>query len=311
MNVLIFVMTFLMLLAMLTYGRLSEFTHSQISQVIFENYMQKTERSEGNSAAEILYGEIHKSSKNNPQNQPKVQASPRISLTPLFRPVTADIDKLKQSEQAKIMLKRLMLILYGDQAFFRKMDEERPTFLDDLIVAIIAKVNTLPKNGGLKKASELANLELADPELDQLLYKMLRGAAYEDILKNPQQEVSGESGGKAESDTDQKDQPPVNAPEDYTSPKGYFSLLDFVTLSPYSKVRVYLAPKEVLEVIFPDRETVNEIIQERYLLFKQIKGGGKVDELSRSFESQFIHKRSQEIDPSTLNFTVTKTNPKS
>lgn len=306
MNVLIFVITMLMLLATLTYGRLSEFRHSQISQLIFEKYMQTTERAYGNSAAELLYDGIHKSTKNETPSAPRIQATSRISLTPLFKVnKNQDPAQSKQAEQSRVMLKRLMAVLYQDQLFFQKLQNQRPAFLDDLITSVVAAVHALPKNAGLKKTADLANLQLSDQELDAVFYKMLKGAAYQDVLKN----VSTESGTE-ESNNDQKDEPPLNASEEFRSPKGYFSLLDFITLSPLYKIRVYLAPREVLNVVFNDGDVVDEVINERYALYKQLQVGAKAEDLSRTFESQFVSKRNSEIDPSTLNFSVSKTNPK-
>lgn len=306
MNVLIFVITMLMLLATLTYGRLSEFRHSQISQLIFEKYMQTTERAYGNSAAEVLYDGIHKSTKNETPSAPRIQATPRISLAPLFKEnKKQDPAHQKQSEQSRLMLKRLMTLLYQDQLFFKKLQETRPSFLDDLITSIVASVHELPKNAGLKKTSDLANLQLADQELDAVFYKMLKGAAYQDVLTS-----SFSESGAEESNNDQKEAQPLNTSEEFHSPKGYFSLLDFITLSPLYKIRVYLASREVLEVIFNDGNVVDEVINERYALYKQLQADAKADELSKVFESQFVSKRNSEIDPSMLNFSVSKTNPK-
>jgi len=58
MNVLIFVMTMLMLLSLLTYARLESYRNSQVFQIFFTYYMEKDERGYQNLAAEKLYKKI-------------------------------------------------------------------------------------------------------------------------------------------------------------------------------------------------------------------------------------------------------------
>ena len=93
------------------------------------------------------------------------------------------------------------------------------------------------------------------------------------------------------------------------SEKGYFSLLDFINLSSYTTIRVYLAPREVLETIFPDKGVVDEIIAQRQRLHQQAIDEADTKELGLSFKNQFEPRRDPSIDATMLNFSVTKTNP--
>lgn len=298
MNVLIFVMTMLMLLAMLTYGRLATYSSSQISQVIFEKYMQNDERAYLNSFAEVLYNEIHKTSKEG-DSTPRVSANSLISIAPLFNSAVTE-EALKQRKQATMMLKTLMHVLYGDSPFFKEMLEKRPTFTDEIIASLIETSEGLPKEDKWKKVTDLANINLSDKELDAIFYLMLKGAAYKDVLQSAI--VSEEDKVNTESTS--------TTNEDFHSKKGHFSLLDFINLSGTSKIRVYLAPKEVLEVVFPDKKTVDEIINERQQLYKQVVAGSSAAELSKIFESQFDSRRNPEIGRKDIDYTVTKTAPK-
>ncbi len=298
MNVLIFVMTMLMLLAMLTYGRLATYSSSQVSQLIFEKYMEQDERAYINTAAEVLYSNIHKSTKEGEKQPPKVAATSLINVGALFGSSVAP-EVVKRREQSKIMLKALMRVLYADAPFFKDISEKRPTFLDDLISSLIDVSNSLPKEEKWKKVTDLAGISLPDKELDQALYLMLKGAAYEDVLPPA----------NANTETEVDEEIPPLPQEDFHSKKGHFSLLDFITFSPHYKIRLYLAPKEILEVVFPDKRTVADLIQEREHLYKQAMNGFDTKELSKIFESHFDSRRGRDIERESLDYNVSKTRP--
>src|SRR5262245_46516291 len=126
MNVLIFVITMIMLLSLLTYARLETFFSTQIFQVVFNNYMEKCERGCLSGQANRLYNEI-KVSKKAGSNSPKVPATSRLSLHLLLN---KDERESHASEwgQRKILLKNLLHHLYGDQPFFKSLFKDRPFF---------------------------------------------------------------------------------------------------------------------------------------------------------------------------------------
>lgn len=302
-----------MLLAMLTYGRLEIYRNSQISELFFERYMQKDERGYINTAAEELYDSIKKTTKDpqtpKPPVTPKAQASPRISLNMLFDKKLREKSS-QEWEQKKLLLKNLIEVLYADAPFYKKIMEERPTFPDDLISALTHTIDNLPEDNKLKNPKDLAELNLADEQLNEALYMILRGGTYKTILDPTKTQKQGKPEDKAESEADQSDSDPKKEVSDYKSPEGHFSLLDFVNQSSYNKIRVYLASKEVLQAIFPDKATVDDIINERKALYKQADAGTSPQDLSNNFKSQFVSRRHGDIEENSLDFTVSKTNPK-
>lgn len=300
----------LMLLSLLTYTRLETYKNSQMFQLFFTKYMEKDERSYINQAMQKQYDKAKGSKKESKgekgDQQPKVNANRRISLA-LLVDEKQRANKAKEWAQTRILLKNLINELYSDQPFFQEAVKERSQAVDELINEMIHAIDQLPKNKKIKKATELSNLTLADKQLDLMLYKMLHGAPYKEIveerqLAKPQEEEAVE--------TDQEDVEAGSEADEFKSPKGYFSLLDFVNLSPTLKIRVYLAPREVLMAAFHDKNIVDDIIAQRKELYKQAVGDGDLAQLKSAFQNQFEQRRAPEIDSATLDFSVSKTNPK-
>lgn len=315
MNILIFVITMLMLLSLMTYTRLELFRNSQAFQMIFKHYMEESERAYINQGAETAYGSIEVSQKNDTPKEKQtkkakpVGTSPEIGVKLLLDP-TRD-GKEKEWTQTKILLKNLIRTLYSKQPFYLKIEEERPSFLDELIRGITAAIDQLPPDQRPKEAKDLANLELSDPVLDKVLYKMLHGALYSDDVseektKDPFKQILIRET-KEEATVDDED---LKKEIEFQSPEGYYSLLDFVTAKYTPKVRVYLAPQEVLQAVFLDPATVESVLIEREYLYKRALADEDANELSETFKNQFQRLKDPALDDESLDFSVSKTNPK-
>ena len=312
MNVLIFVMTMLMLLSVMTYARLQTFRNSQAFQKIFQHYMEEDERGYFNSRAQIIYENDMKvsSSTQKGKNGSKIKASPRIGIALLFDPLRDS--KGKEWEQTKILFKNLADTLYDKQPFYEQIKKDRPSFLEDLIGTITQMIDELSPKERPKKAVGLANLKLKDPVLDKVLYKMLHGASYiKPVAETERKKAKEKNNEEKDAEASEDEETISTEAEEYKSPKGYYSLLDFVTASSKPNIRVYLASKEVLASIFHDPNTVNAIIEERQRLYHQIhSGSGDADQLKELFKNQFQKTKDPAIDDETLDFSISKTNPK-
>lgn len=320
MNVLIFVMTMLMLLSMMTYARLETYRNSQTFESLFENYMKKNERSFITLIAQKNYDRTHGSSKgasNEQQAENKVSSRPRISIAPLVSAGSKDKINSQEFKQAVILLKNLINTLYTGQHFFEEIKNKQPSFLDDLIAAMMQASAQLPDNKKLKTVEDLSNLSLGDPQLDEVFYKMLHGATYQAAGGKENQSILLQNSltppSAVESDDDPSDKNLIeNESQEPKTSKDYFSLLDFITLDDAKKVRIYLAPKEVLKAIFGADEIVEEIIRERKLLYNQARSADKQEDkkkLSEHFKQSFDGKHLPDIESDTLDYSVTKTNP--
>lgn len=313
MNVLIFVMTLLMLLALMTYARLETFRNSQVFQIIFKDYMEKDERGYFNSKAHAVYTSIKvNTNEGNKGANAKAEGNPRLGILLLMDKSLRE-SKPQEWNQTKILLKNLLEVLYGQQPFYRQAIKKRYTIADDLINAITETADGLPKEKKLKTAADLANLKLEDPELNIFLYKILQGAAYREINGGGISEITPpiEAGNEEpEVDQSQEDSGVANEALEYKSIEGYYSLLDFITATSMPKVRVFLAPREILQSIFHDKQVVDMIIQSRKQYYRQVVNGADPKELSDGFKNEFERYKDSSVDDTSLNFTVTKTNPK-
>lgn len=312
MNVLIFVTTILMLLSVMTYARLESYRNSQAFQGIFKHYMQETERGYINGQAKTVYDSIvvkEDDKKGEAKKNPAIDANPRIAIGLLFDPKRET--QAKDLEQTRILLKNLIEILYSKQPFYQKISQQRPVFIDELLNLIIQTVDALPAEKKLKKTTDLGNLKLPDPVLDDALYKILHGAPNLNLV-NESVEQLNDSNKFSEDDisTAGENNESGHELDEYKSPGGYYSLLDYVIGKKKPKIRVYLAPRNVLLAIFKNDETVDSIINERESLYRQAIDSDKMEPFNESFKNQFEKLRDQAIDPETLNFSVSKTNPK-
>ncbi len=313
MNVLIFVMTMLMLLSLMTYARLDSYRSSQTYQVIFKHFMQEDERGYINVQAEKSYKNIKVIEKEeaDPQKKKsnKVDASPRISIALLFDPKRDE--KEKEWGQTKILLSNLMKKLYSEQPFYKKLENEHHGFVEDLIKAITQAIDDLPKEKRPKKPEDLGNLKLNDPKLDKALYKMLKGALKLNVVTDEQKKAQeNDKSTDVVAETTVDDNEISNQTDEFKSSEGYYSLLDYLTATKSKQVRVYLASQNVLLAIFPDSSIVNAIIAERERLYKQVTADSDPEQLSEAFKNQFLKSKDSAIDDEALNFTVNKTNPK-
>lgn len=320
MNILLYVVTILMLLTLLGYARVESYRNSQLFYILFQNYMEKDERGYLNLAQDKIYEDTVATKKSPDKDKEKKTAQKpeggsRINIRGLVDKTFRNLDRANW-EQSKTILKHLMKDLYEDQTFYKEALHERPGFVDELLSTIENAADQLPKDKAIKKVKDLANLELDDPVLNNILYKMLHGAPEkynEEESENkplPQLPSLIDNEENKEEDTSQDDDILKEETKDPKSPEGYISLLDFITIRNSNKIRVYLAPKEVLQAIFQNGNVVNEILVDRAALFSKIMADADPTELKEVFKSSFNSRRDPDIGENTLDFTVTKTNPK-
>ncbi len=285
MNILLFVTSMLMLLAILTYGRLESFRGAAFMQAQFKHYMENTERSFVNQAAIKRYRNTPatQSEKNEKSNREKNTASSTLSLNLLIDKEERDANPDKLEPMLNI-LRNLIAYLYADQPFYQEMELKRPNFVSEIFEALMFQSQNLPK---LKKTKELATINLGDPELNEVFTRMLKGA----YIDPPPEE---------------EDLRPFK-PE-----RGYYSLLDFVTIGKNKlKLRVYLASKQLLIPLFGDPSIVNTILSERYRLYREVVNQvTDTNTASQQFQEQFSSLRTPLVPLEMLDFGVSKTNPR-
>jgi len=288
MNVLLFVMTMLMLLATMTYARLDSFRTSSASQAQFVGYMKNIEREYINAAAAEKYDNIHvtQKEKTDSKKEQAIAACSRISFFPLFG------EKVPQKDQPIFLktfrvMKSLINFLYGEKAFFQELYKKRSNFVEELLVQMMKAYEALPKDKKIKDVKGLANLDLKDKELQDAFYRMLKGD--QDTLEQKTEANDGE---------------PFNVKE------GYLSLRDFTTMKKKDKIRVYLASPIVLMALFADESAVQAIKDRRLQLYKDVKGEVLTPQEAQVELRNFVFGVASNVDEALLNFEVSKTDPK-
>lgn len=292
MNILPFVITMLMLLALLTYARLETYRDSVTLQAVFKHYMQKLER-EGLNKREIAWYELkHATSKKGEvpakDKKTKSTASSRLSLYAL---VNTD-DKApaqKQLADSIELAKKLIFVLYAHQPFFIEMEQQRPGFVDEILSKISLATAALPQDQKITKTQDLANLTLGDIQLNEAFYKMLKGTPKpNEQEQRPSEEIE-------DSQIKQMDEEAVE-PHSHTEPlipkpqinnPGYPSLLDYITIKNSTGIRVYLASKPLLIAMFGEG-TAEGIISFRNELYQQVNNEAITpQEATTQFQDRF------------------------
>lgn len=307
MNILIFVLSLVMLLAVMTYGRLDMYRNFFVTQGEFERYIVNEERKAINLGAEKWYKWTHLVDKNGQKRKgTPSNATPYISIFLLMHPEARQANNpivLTQKE----LLKRLIYIVFGQQKEFQEAVNKNPNIIDELIHAIeMAGTKLTQENRPIKKISELMKLELGNPALDDLYYWMVKGYK----IPPPPKVTSQEPILKVQEDvgTDSEESP-SNQAEDYFPQPGVISLLDFITIHNKPTIRIYLASPQVLMAIFSDPHTVDDIIKTRQEIYYQMRNDGDGKSLSEQFKEKFVS-RTNNIPENMLDFTVSSSPPK-
>jgi hypothetical protein len=316
MNVLLFVTAMIMVLSMLTYAKLEMYRSFSLLQSQFTSFMEETERGYINTTAVWWYENSPAVRRSNPPNPPTARGGARSRLS-----FIVFIDRTKQAQYAQVypkivlLSKKLMLYLYKDQPFFKETLQLRPDILDGFLMSLMAASEALPTEQRIKKAADLANLNFGDPLLNSFSYFVLKGSPFPEEKENEEVKqveplqtefIIKETNGEAD---DENGDP--NKKEDYMSPEGYYSLLDYITVEDAIKIRVFLASKPLLMAIFDNQDVVNSIIAMRYDLYRKVVSGSvNPQNASTQFKTATSSKSDPNFDDSILDYSVTKTNPR-
>lgn len=267
-----------MLLTLITYGRLESFRGFGFVQKQFEEYMKNKERQYVNKEAIKRYENTpatRREKKEKEENE-RQSASSKLSFRLLIdkKEREAYPDKL---DPHRTLAKRLIAVLYGNQPFYKKLEEKRPAFVDEIFDRIMLETENQIK--------ELANIEFADLELNEAFTNMLKGQ---------------------EAKAAEKDKQIVRGNE------GYPPLINFITLQPKKLViRVYLASEPLLMAIYGNHDAVNEILTTRNRLYHEVKVRKAMTVQEAQEELTGLCGRfATDIPKSMLNFSVSNTNPK-
>ena len=280
----------LMLMATLTYARIENYRSFSILQAQFERYMNTTERDYLNKKNKDSYDDTIASKKDQQKDEKEeaIKADSKLDFT-LFVNQAKRAGQYTQYENIRLVAKNLITYLYSNQPFFMQALEQKPDLIDQLLNAIVEAADALPEEKKIKKPKDLANLDLRDPVLNEVFYKMLRGTDVKKPKKGEEEE---------------------NVWVDYLPMNGYLKLLKYISLSGKTKIRVYLASPQLLIAIFRDPVVVQEIIDERKRFYRELKRDKSLQpQIFQQEFMRFLINRDPGISPDLLNFEISKTDP--
>ena len=273
------VMAMLMIFGIMTYSKYTKFKSETILKAQFDNYMEFSERQYINLSAIKTYSKTHVNSNSTKNSKSEETKNTNTSKLPIF-PLLEQETLYTNNQGSKFILKELIKNLYSSYDFYKKIQNERPDFIDEIIAALPDSKKNLLNNQKILKASDLANLDLKDSQLNDFFYSILKGAA---IPYKTSDEILIE---------------------------GYPSITSFLDVRKNKIMRIYLAPKQILEIVF-NPSVADEVIQTREFFFHEIdKGRLNPNEATEKFQSMFKDQVKPIFVNESFDFNVTKTDPK-
>jgi hypothetical protein len=272
-------MSFLMIFTLMTYGKLNHFRDRSVLRELFRVQMESQERRSIIEIVKNRYDEtpVDRTKKGDEETEKKSKekASSRLSLY-MFLGEEGEKTQGDLQEPVKMILKGLIYDLYKNAPFFK----QDPEFLETLVNSMLNLIKKGQKGVTLSSGKDLANLEFQDHPLDRISYHMIKG------------------------------NPPPSGDEERKN-EGYLPLSNFITFKNTEKIRVYLAPKELLNQIFDRDSEVPYILKSREDLYLKLKSK-RIDEKSatQEFSSFFRGKQNANIPDKLLDYTVSSSNPK-
>lgn len=300
MNLLVFVFSFLMLIAAISYQGLAHYKSNALVRGVWDRIIRVEEPCAFNQFVENEYKHIKgirlsKKEKTDAEAQEEKEGtgSSKINFRFMTDP-TYPTSYPKETEQAEALISNLIQILYGDQAFYQKLHQARPTIIQDLIHSLRA----LSEEMGDKKISsteKLSKISIKDKGLNDLWNQLHR--------KNP---VSNKVLGLL-----------FNLSQEELLKKRDTAcfqthLLNYINNSTHLQIRLYLAPRALLLALLNDPVLVSELIEKRKKLYREVtkKNNPMTTEEAKNELKNLVAKSASlaQFD-AIINYNVTKTDP--
>lgn len=275
MNILLFAMAMLMLLASMTYAKLDSFRSLQLSKSQFEIHLKKNDFNYFDAKTNSWYYSITVKKQDS-----KKTKSPKIGLSKLsFYPLLDSKEREKDPSKVREILelsKNLILTLFVNQPNVQKMLEVNPDIIDQFFNELVKAIDKLPEKTKIKKIEELSAIELEDEELKNFRYEICK--ENHKVLEQGKDEVS-------------------------------YSFLKELTANA-GKTRPFLASKNLLKSIFKDDRIVEQILEMRISLRKSIINDKmEPPEAMTQFE-EFLKSLCPYLNDNLFDYSITKTDPK-
>lgn len=303
MNLLLFVIAFLLALSSISYQSMLHYKTNALIRNVYDTYMRVEETCAFNKLVEKEYRSLKRAQgkklttkeEDNLEKKESPKGASTINFRYLIDP-SYPKDHPQETEMVLELLKRLIYFLYGDQPFFQEIILKRPSALEDLFQALQATNAALPEKDRIIGEKSLSLLQLPDPLLQKLwedlliknplslsvLQKML-GVSKETILKSEKKQCAK------------------------------VSLADYLNRRAVLKLRVFLAPRALLYALLQNENDVQEVVKKRKELHSEVlKTNGKKEEDATLEFEQFLEQFSPVMAQKLiLDFSVNSTRPSS
>lgn len=284
MNLILFVLSIVMILAAMTYNRFESFSKSYLQAEQWRQILVEKQRDRFNQQQKKC-PPAKKAAEPKEEKEPKAKSTPpgsgQISLSLLLARGKPG------HEEAMTLLKNLLTRLWGNQPFFKQLAEKRPDFLDALLNDMVetAERAALEKKE-IKTLDGFITTNWGDIELKVAFGRMLQEGLVYHRDPEPREE---------------------NPDIIYEAPPGFQTLRDYFTTKKHDQIRLWLAQRPLLESIFPDKQTVDEFIKERKAIYNELKRKeANREQIQQHFKETFSSKTPfKEL----LDWEVTLTNP--
>lgn len=171
MNVLMFTMTMLLLIATMTYAKLTSLKMLHFSKIQFEQYIEQNERTFLNEEAKVKYDNTHITAHESTlPRQPKTGTS-KLSLAILFDADEREKDPSKLKDVIDLS-KKLILNLYSKEIAIQKHLETSPDILDRFFLSLMKEFDK--RNEKIKTIEELASIDFHDEALNEFSYELFK-----------------------------------------------------------------------------------------------------------------------------------------
>lgn len=330
MNLLIFILSLIMMLSLMTYARLESFTKSHVQASEWLWLMKESERDTFNKAQKVCNSidkkkaDKAKKDKETKDNAPPPPPPPEVPKDDKDKEPTGtngvkdEITKPQENEspspgsgkislgwfldksfrekykdrltQMTSLMETFIATQWGNQPFYKKLEKDRPNFVPLMFEDMYDSV----------EKAKLDNPKFKVSSLDDLLFITWKDPELKTAFARMLQE-----GLTYKRDPDPSEG--ISAVEK-DSPKGYQSLNDFFASKKNEKIRVWLAPKALLLALYGDPKTVEEIVKTREAYYKEMRNGSATAaDLKKKFEELFSSRTNFN---DLLDYTVTTTQPK-
>lgn len=290
MHLLLYVITLLLVMSALSYQATARFMQGSFFRLAWDLQMRVNAPCAFNEKVREEYKRRKREGKPTPstpasESGKRTQATGQAKIN--LRYLTDAQFRQQHPQETELMLQLvedLLDLLYADAPFYQKSRYENPQFIQELFAALTEANEKKP----VKQVENLAKLPLPHP-LEDLWYEMLRASPLPNALLA---KLTLE---------------PLDQLKDACN---LFSFGNYLSSGSKLKLRVNLAPRALLYVLFQEEEAVKEVVNSRYDLYKEVSQDVKSpEEATEEFQNFCLRYANVMKFLPILDFTVNKTNP--